>query len=467
VNQSAPVSMTKLPPAGVVSSASAASDGATSMIELLRIEGQARSTASTQELAILIANETRKLTRARQIFVFERQASGPMTIQAATGLPVVDRTVPLIQCLERAVSRLAEDTGLERCRDFILATYAGADDQTGQSYPLQQVMWFPIKYRAGAPVAGVLMAREDAWSTNDQAIVDRLSLTYAQAWYWLATSKSSRRVLAVTPKRAVAASFIAIAVSLFPVSMTTLAPLVLAPRNQLVVTAPLDGVIQDIPIEANEPVKVGQTIVHFNDTALRSRLAVADREVEVADARVKKTMLIAVNDISGRHELAIAKAELNVKTAERNYAHDVLGRATVIAEQPGIAILGDKRDLVGKPVVTGEKILEIANAEQVELHVDVPVSDVIVLKPGARVKAYLDSDPLRPLEAKIIRADYQAKMQDAGALAFRVVAELDGDAKQLPRLGTRGTAQIFGDRVPLIYFLFRRPLTSLRQWTGL
>ena len=466
MNQSAPKSFSDVPQIGVVGNPSAAADGAASLVELLRIEGQARNTASTQELAILIANETRKLTRARQIFVFEQRASGPMTIQAATGLPVVDRTVPLIQCLERAVSRLSDDAGLDRCRDFTLATYA-ADDQTSQTYPLQQVLWFPVKYKSGALVAGVLMAREDAWSSNDQAIADRLSLTYAQAWYWLATSKKSGRGFAIAPKRAVAASVIVLGLSFFPVSMTTLAPLVLAPRNQLVVTAPLDGVIQDIPLQSNEAVKVGQMIVHFNDTALRSRLAVAEREVEVADARVKKTMLIAINDMSGRHELAIAKAELNVKTAERDYARDVLGRATVTADQPGIAILGDKRDLVGKPVVTGEKILEIASADQVELHVDVPVSDAIILKPDARVKAYLDSDPLRPLEAKIIRADYQAKIQDAGVLAFRVVAELDGTVKDLPRLGTRGTAQIFGERVPLIYFLFRRPLTSMRQWTGL
>jgi hypothetical protein len=467
LNQSAPISLANDPQVSNAGSPSAAADGTASMIELLRIEGQARSTASTQELGILIANETRKLTRARQIFVFERQSYGPMTIQAATGLPVVDRTVPLIQCLERAVSRLADDAGLDRCRDFTLATYAGADDQTGQAFPLQQVVWFPIRYRSGAPVAGVLMAREHAWSSNDLAIIDRLSLTYAQAWYWLATSKTQTRTFSITPKRAAAATAIAIAVSLFPVSMTALAPLVLAPHNQLVVTAPIDGVIQDIPVQANEAVTAGQVVVHFNDTASRSRLAVAEREVEVADARVKKTMLIAVNDISGRHELAIAKAELNVKVAERDYARDVLARATVIAELPGIAIFGDKRDLLGKPVVTGEKIMEIADAKQVEIHVDVPVSDAIILKPGARVKAYLDSDPLRPLEAKVVHADYQAKMQDSGALAFRAVAELDGDAKELPRLGTRGTAQIFGDRVPLIYYLFRRPLTSLRQWSGL
>ena len=78
-----------------------------------------------------------------------------------------------------------------------------------------------------------------------------------------------------------------------------------------------------------------------------------------------------------------------------------------------------------------------------------------------------DSDPLHPREARVVSADYQAKMHEAGTMAFRVVAEADVTADAVPRLGTRGTAQLFGDHVPLAYFVFRRPLTALRQWTGL
>jgi hypothetical protein len=36
-----------------------------------------------------------------------------------------------------------------------------------------------------------------------------------------------------------------------------------------------------------------------------------------------------------------------------------------------------------------------------------------------------------------------------------------------PRLGIRGTAQLYGDRVPMIYYILRRPVAFLRQWVGL
>ena len=110
--------------------------------------------------------------------------------------------------------------------------------------------------------------------------------------------------------------------------------------------------------------------------------------------------------------------------------------------------------------------MEIADPARVEIRIDVPVSDSIILAPGARVTAYLDSDPLRPLAATIVRADYQARARDNGAMAFRVVAELSDAQATPPRLGIRGTAQLYGSSVSLGFYLLRRPISALRQWIG-
>ncbi len=443
------------------------SDQPVAMIELLRIEGEARSVASTHELAILIANEARKIVRTRQTFVCTPQANGRMSLLAVTGLPVIDRTVPLMQCIERTIGRLQDHCGLELVRDFKIGAYSAADDTTAQSYPLQYALWFPITYRSGAVVAGVFMARDEAWTANDRSIVDRLALTFSQSWYWLATTKKTASLAAFAPKTlTVIIAGLAVAAGFIPVPMTTLAPLSVAPQNPLVVTSPLDGVIQDIAVDGNKAVEVGQLLVKFNDTALRNRLAIAARDVDVAEARVKKSSLLAVYDLGGRHEMAIDRAELDVKRAERDFAQDVLNRTAVMADQAGVVIMGDKRDLVGKPVSVGEKILELADPGRVELIIDVPVGDANILQPGARVKAFLDSDPLHPRDAHVLRTDYQARVQENGTSAFRVVAGLDEHAGAPPRLGIRGTAQLFGDTVPLFYVLFRRPMSSLRQWIG-
>ena len=40
------------------------------------------------------------------------------------------------------------------------------------------------------------------------------------------------------------------------------------------------------------------------------------------------------------------------------------------------------------------------------------------------------------------------------------------DAAHPPRIGLKGTAKVFGERVSLFYYLLRRPLAAARQFVG-
>ena len=52
-------------------------------------------------------------------------------------------------------------------------------------------------------------------------------------------------------------------------------------------------------------------------------------------------------------------------------------------------------------------------------------------------------------------------------MAYRVTAELARDDSAKPRIGSRGTAKLYGPNVPLAFYLFRRPFAVARQWLGL
>ena len=111
--------------------------------------------------------------------------------------------------------------------------------------------------------------------------------------------------------------------------------------------------------------------------------------------------------------------------------------------------------------------MELANPSEIEFRIDLGVADAIVLREAARVKVFLDADPLRPIEARLVRASYRAKMRDSQQLAFRLVAVAEAGSVENLRLGARGTAQIYSDRVPLGFYLLRRPIAAARQWLGL
>ena len=75
----------------------------------------------------------------------------------------------------------------------------------------------------------------------------------------------------------------------------------------------------------------------------------------------------------------------------------------------------------------------------------------------------LHVDPLTPLQAKIERSSYEPTVGPDGTLAYVVHAELVA-GQGLPRIGLRGTAKIYAERVALGYYLLRKPLAYARRY---
>ena len=219
-------------------------------------------------------------------------------------------------------------------------------------------------------------------------------------------------------------------------------------------------------VNPNERVSKGQLLFRLADTALRNEFQVAEQDVKVAQARLMQISQRAIADPEARRDLAVTRSELNVAEAKRDYAADMLARSHVNAETDGVVIFSDKRDWIGRPVSIGERVMEVADPTRVQLRIDVPVADAIAVKNGARVSAFLDSDPLHPVEAKTLSSSFDPQMIEGNILAYRVYAGFDATADSL-RLGIRGTSQIFGEKVPLAYYLFRRPIAVIRQRLGL
>lgn len=435
------------------------------LLAILRIEAEAREAKTATELFALIANEPRRLLKARQIFLL-RQAAGALQVVAVSALPAVDRTSPLIRFVERAVERLSADGQGSKASEFHLSAYHDAFDETALSYPMKDALWVPFSDRDGEVMGGMLLTRELAWSQRELIVAKRLGGTFQHALLALDGGVPLWRRLRPRRRTMLALTGAVLALGFLPVTLTTLAPVEVVARDPFVISAPIEGVIEEIPVDANSKVEQGTLLVKFDNTTLRNKYEVAEREVLVGHARLKTTTQLAFADERGRHELAVSRADLVVKTAERDFARDLLAKTEIRAPRAGIAVLGDKKELIGKPMVVGQRILEIADPSKVELRIDVPVADAIILKDGAAVKVLLDSDPLTAIAARIVHSDYQARQSDAGVLSFRVVAELAAPPR-LPRLGARGSAQIYGDKVVLAFYLLRRPFAKLRQWTGL
>ena len=434
---------------------------------LLRIENDAREAKNQRELSILIANETRKLSRARQIFVVDRARGGGFKIVAVSSVTSIERNAPLNQTVERFLARAEKAKKLDEMT--VLQTDSFNDDGLlpFQNYPLRELLWVPMRSRSGSIFGGMLQAREIAWTERDQVVSTRLAQTYAHAWCAHSGRREPGRNFLFSRKMAIVASLAAVAAMFIPVPMSALAPAEIVARNPEVTSAPIDGVIQSVLVEPNTTVSEGQPLLAFADTELRNKFDIAEREVQVARARLKRATQLAFEDMRGRHELGIARAELALRITERDYARDLLAKTTIRATRDGIAIFPDKKALVGKPVAVGERLMELADPKKVALRIDMPVSDGQLLRPGAAAKVFLDSAPLQPINARVTQADYKSREIDEQTVAFRAHAHLEAGGRPLPRLGVKGTAQVYGEDVPLGLYLFRRPISAVRQWLGM
>lgn len=440
------------------------------LVALCKIEEDARKASTREELELLVANETPRLLRARQIFVFQTGGNG-VGIAAISGLRQIDRSAPLVNQMVTIVANLSDDTGLEQATAIDCRESDDAQESLLNVYPFPMLLWAPFLSRDQEVLGGMLLASEQEWLPEHHNIASRLAATFAHALsLLLAESRPTKRLslLALAKRKYLfAAAASAVGALMFPVSMTTLAPFEIAPRDPFVVAAPIDGVIRSVLVDPSGLIKEGQPLVQLTDTVLRNRLEVAEQEMLVAEARLKKSTQLAFEDSRGRQELGLAMAEVKLRATERDFARAMFEQATIKASRSGVAVYSDKQALLGKPVAVGERIMLIADPNQIEVAIDVSVSDAIALNPGARVKIFLDSDPINSREAQIVSADYMARIKPGNALAFRVVAKLLPGGAPLPRLGTRGTAQLYGHKVLLGFYLFRRPISALRQWIGL
>jgi len=96
-----------------------------------------------------------------------------------------------------------------------------------------------------------------------------------------------------------------------------------------------------------------------------------------------------------------------------------------------------------------------------------PVANAINLDTGSQIRLFLRVAPLSPLTASLTQTSYQATLSPENIPAYRIRGRFDGDASQLARIGLKGTAKLYGETVPLVYYLMRRPLAALREWSGL
>lgn len=452
---------------------------------LLSLEAEARKAPDLDSLRFTMVTLSRQLVAYRQALILRGQP-GRFRVDAVSNAPVIDRNAPFLQWVEKVIAYCdgSDDTATAHTISPSELPQDIANDWA--SFALPDVIWVPLQVPNGPLLGGLWLSREGSWSNPESQLLSRLAETYAHALNALElkdhrnSSSLSRhlprlwgRASADKPRtwRGKAIPWVAAAliggIALIPVTQSALAPVEVVAIKPLVVAAPIDGVIRTFEVQPNQPVTAGEVLFTFEDEPLRAERDIAAKSLALAEAQRMKAAQSAFSDAASKADLALHNATVALRQAELDHAQARLDRTVVHAERDGVVVFTDINDWIGRPVSVGERVMMLADPGQVELKADLAVSDAIDLHPGSPMRAFLDAAPLSPLSAEVHQVSYQAQMSDKSVLSFTIRGRLLDNQEQRPRLGLKGTAKVEGNQVPLILYLLRRPLTALRQMTGL
>lgn len=449
---------------------------------LLDLGRKARHAGTLRELEFLAVNETHALAPYRQAALWV-QGEG---VRSLSGIVQVEANVPYVLWLKTLCEQLAMGDPLPRCIDATSVSGSTADEW--EEWLPAHALWLPLTSGTGASehpeagqgcAGGLLLAREAPWSATEIALLDEWLDIWAALWRtrhrprrqpWRDV-KARLRQACVIPAgqrwwKAPAARWLAAVVLVlgFPVRLTVLAPGELVPANPAVIRSPLDGVVDTFHVQPNQPVTQGQPLFGFDESLIQSRLEVSRQTLATAEAEYRQAAQQALTDARSKAQLALLTGKIEEKRAELTFLSDQLQRARVLAPQAGIALFDDPSEWIGRPVTIGERILRIAAPGDAEVEAWVPLADAIPLPEAASVNLYLNASPLSPVAAEVRYLSHEAFERPDGSYAYRLRARLTAPTDH--RVGLKGMARIQGHWVPMIYWVLRRPLASIRTYLG-
>ena len=425
----------------------------------LSLEKKLRTATSEEQVARIACTDSQQLLAFDACLYF----SGPgLKLIAASNVSTVDHTSSEAQHWRRLVLKNIQSAQQKPPLQVEITTN---DEPTGpdKTKKTRSLTLLPLN-ASGDSLGCLALLRARPMSEQELEILRELGAAVRQSLLALRGGKrfSFRRFL--TRRPLITAAVIA-AISLIPVRQSVLAPATLAAIEPRIVSARTDGVIREINIPPNATVESGQLLFTLEDAEVSAEIDRVQQEIALYTERLRMTRQYNFQQASAGHKLAEAETDLSIRTLDLNFQRAQLDKTRVRAPADGVAIYTDPAEWIGRRIRAGEKVMEIVQPAARQIQIDLPTNDAIDLPPNAHTIFYAESDPLSPIEGEL---HYHSLLTSEGenlSASYRLLARIQQDQPQV-RINTRGHARVYGARVPLIYYLLRRPLATARRWIG-
>lgn len=437
------------------------------LADLLQLESSLFKSTRVEELAFLLVNQL------KQLIVFEHasfwvERSGKLVVTQTTGVTTPDAHAPYLQWLSKVINQSLSRKTVDGATSVVAEELPRKLSSGWRENVKGAVLFIPLKDQHGRLLGGLWITRSVAWSDQEKMVINRLmeaaTVVLVSLWQRNQWRNRIRGWIGYQPLRKITFLLLFSALFVVPVRQSALAPAEIVASAPVTVTAPMDGVIDEVLIEPNQRVLKGDLLFTLDRRGLEKQQRIEQEAVDIAQAELLSASQKIFGGSTGE-DLEPLRFKILQSKERVNWILQQLEKSRIEAPIGGVVIDAETRSWRGRPVRTGERTITLANPAQMEVEMWLPVEDLLPLSESTEVDLFLYSRGNQRTAAYYQRIAYQAERSPQGTLAYRVTAVL-GEEDRSFRIGERGTAKLYGEETTLFFYLLRKPILWLRQWTG-
>ncbi|NDV24539.1 efflux RND transporter periplasmic adaptor subunit [Desulfovibrio sp. JC022] len=332
------------------------------------------------------------------------------------------------------------------------------------------VLWMPIR-AWGKTVGGIWLEcwNGKTWSEQEMKLLSPLTMGYGGAWERLHPQRpffEKFKALGKKKRSMTFCLFFIVLLMFLRLPLRVVAPCEVVAKEPLVVTAPLNGVVNELKVRPGDQVEVGQLLFVYDRRMVEKELNVAREQVQIIESSLDRARMQAFADPRARSEIKIFEHRLKQENSRLDLARYNVSRLEVRSEKEGIAEISDPERWRGRPVSIGERVLSVVDPDNTQIRIHIPEDDNMPFDFKRPAKIMLNVFPEKTIPALL---DYVGNEIFSNAdTPAGVQAEAEWVQKESGvKIGLKGTAILYGDKVSLGYWLFRKPWAAFNRFLGL
>lgn len=433
---------------------------------LLVLDDEIKRLSNLREFGFFSTNETHRLISYHTAYLWEKQELLGVHLVAQSGTAEFDSHSSINLWLKEKINFILAGEFAAESHSF---NASDIEEDIENSWPEslpQFLLWCPFTKKNHEPTGGLIFFREDPFTQSEIKMLRWLLSSYQYTWNILIKPKAIDRWKILKKKPYFTTLMIVIVgVMIFPVHLSVIGTGTVVAKNPALINAPMQGIIRSFAVTPGATVKKGQLLLTLDNTDLQANVKVNQRDYSLTEAKLRTTINESFNDDTKRTEVPVLQAQLAIDKAQLDYTNELLNKTEIRSPIDGIVIFDSTEDWIGQPVQTGQRILSVANTRDLKLRISLPVAERIKLEIGGSGEFFMNGQ-LRSVPLKISSLGYNAKLMPNKVLAYEMEANFS-NTNDIPQIGAQGTAKLYGNRVPLFYYLIRRPLQSMRKVLGI